>query len=203
MAINYGSPLPALVALGVLSHLAVFIRIDSISRGPLLGLTLLITPSILYSALCYFMAIGYIGIAITTAKWYGCYVAGVLLSMLIYRVFFHRLRHYPGPFIDRLTQLAHVWHVSKRIDHYKRLDKLHKQYGEFVRVGPNMLSIADPAIVNIAHGQTSKFTKGNFYEVAQPLTSLHQMTDPPLHDRRRRHGWDKVSLIADVKYLLI
>ena len=143
MAKNYGSPLPALVALGVLSHITVFIRIDPISKGPLLGLALLITPSIIFSTLCYFTAIGYGGIAITTATWYGSYVAGVILSMLVYRLFFHRLKHYPGPLIDRLTQWSHVWHVSKKIDHYKRLNSLHKQYGDYVRVGPNMLSVAN------------------------------------------------------------
>jgi cytochrome P450 family 628 len=28
------------------------------------------------------------------------------------------------------------------------------------------------------------------YDIGQPMTTLHQMRDRALHDKRRRHGWD-------------
>jgi Holliday junction resolvasome RuvABC ATP-dependent DNA helicase subunit len=54
--------------------------------------------------------------------------------MGIYRVFFHRLRGYPGPFLAKLSQLWRVWR-NLREENYLVLDELHRTYGEYVRVG--------------------------------------------------------------------
>ena len=186
-----GHSLPVLFVLGILSHLAVFIRIKPMVQGPAVALAFLIAPSIIFVTLRYLTITGLYSAATATTIWYGSYIAGVLVSMLAYRTFFHRLRHYPGSRLASLTQFHHVWNTKDRIDHYSYIDKLHKQYGDFVRIGPNLLSIADPAIVNIVYGPTTKFTKSDWYDVGSPVISLHQMRDNTLHDRRRRHGWDK------------
>lgn len=186
-----GRPLPVLFALGILSHLSVFVRMKPMVHGPAVALAILIAPSIIFVTLHYLSSLGLYSAASSTTVWYGAYMAGVLLSMLAYRTFFHRLSHYPGPRLAGLIQFHHVWNIKDRIDHYKYVEKLHKQYGDFVRIGPNLLSIADPAIVNIVHGPTTKFTKSDWYEFGSPVISMLQMRDFTLHDRRRRHGWDK------------
>lgn len=191
MDVIRGHPLSMLFALGVLSHLAVLIRIKPMVQGPPLALAVLSAPSIIFVTLRCLTTAGLYSVATATTIWYGSYMAGVLVSMLAYRTFFHRLRHYPGPRLASLTQFHHVWNIKNKIDHYKYVDKLHKQYGDFVRIGPNLLSVADPAIVNIVHGPTTKFTKSDWYEFGSPVISMQQMRNSTLHDRRRRHGWDK------------
>ena len=127
------------------------------------------------------------------------FVTGLFLSMLIYRVFFHPLKDYPGPFMAKITQWHHVFSIINKNDNYMRLHKLHQQYGEYVRVGPNLLSIADPDIVEITHETKSRFKKSTWYDVGQPLTTLHQMRDQQLHDKRRKGWWEKAFVMKSVR----
>lgn len=62
------------------------------------------------------------------------YLVGLFGSIAIYRLFFHRLRHFPGP---RLAALTKLWHVYKCRDsrNHLVLDALHKKYGTIVRTG--------------------------------------------------------------------
>lgn len=41
---------------------------------------------------------------------------------------------------------------------------LHREYGDFVRIAPNHISIADPVAVLQIYGHKSGFLKGPFYE---------------------------------------
>lgn len=57
-------------------------------------------------------------------------------SMVLYRVFLHRLRKFPGPFWASVSKL---WHVRMCIQtssqNHLVLDDLNKKYGDFVRTG--------------------------------------------------------------------
>jgi hypothetical protein len=109
--------------------------------------------------------------------------------MLIYRAFFHRLGSFPGP---PLAKLSKFWHVAQlgKLDNYKRLDRWHIQYGDFVRIGPSELSIVHPDAVEAIMGARSTCTKGPWYDGGNPLVSMHQCRDRALHDKRRR-VWDR------------
>lgn len=65
-------------------------------------------------------------------------IAGYLLAMfssiVIYRVFFHQLKNFPGPGWARITKIWHAWKARHR-QNYLLLEKLHHQYGDFVRTG--------------------------------------------------------------------
>ena len=64
------------------------------------------------------------------------FLVSLFSSIGIYRVFFHRLRRFPGPFLARVSKLWHVWKcVKSRSQNHIVLDELHKQYGDFVRTG--------------------------------------------------------------------
>lgn len=52
------------------------------------------------------------------------------------------------------------------------------------------LSITDPAAVDLIYGPRSKCSKGPEYDGSHPLSSLQEMRDRPLHDKRRRTAWD-------------
>jgi hypothetical protein len=62
------------------------------------------------------------------------YLTSILTSIGVYRLYFHRLRNYPGP---RLAALSKLWLVWKCRDSrcHEVLESLHKQYGAFVRTG--------------------------------------------------------------------
>ncbi|PVH68975.1 cytochrome P450 [Cadophora sp. DSE1049] len=46
---------------------------------------------------------------------------------------------------------------------------LHDKYGPIVRVGPNHVSVSDPAMIPIIYGISSKFTKTSFYTLLAPF----------------------------------
>lgn len=64
----------------------------------------------------------------------GTYAIALFISMTIYRVFFHRLRKFPGPFLASVTKLWHVFHTLSSQNHVL-LNYLHDKYGDFVRTG--------------------------------------------------------------------
>jgi hypothetical protein len=70
-----------------------------------------------------------------TTTFYSCYLGGIYTSLLIYRLFFHRLHHFPGPFGAKAGGLWHVAHLAGKFDNYKHLGRMHAKYGDFVRVG--------------------------------------------------------------------
>lgn len=63
-----------------------------------------------------------------------CYSIGLFSSLLIYRVFFHRLHRFPGP---RLAKVSKLWNVVKasKSTNFRLMEDLHDRYGDFVRTG--------------------------------------------------------------------
>lgn len=55
-------------------------------------------------------------------------------SIIVYRLFFHRLRRFPGPTLARVSKLWHVIKLSQK-PNFRLLDELHDKYGDFVRIG--------------------------------------------------------------------
>lgn len=72
---------------------------------------------------------------ISSLTW-SCLVISLFSSILIYRAFFHPLKGFPGPFNARLSKF---WSLKKVVDSklrwWKILDRLHEQYGDYVRTG--------------------------------------------------------------------
>ena len=62
------------------------------------------------------------------------YCGALFCSILVYRIFFHRLRGFPGP---RMAKVSKLWNVFKaaRSNNYQLLEDLYHRYGEFVRTG--------------------------------------------------------------------
>jgi tryprostatin B 6-hydroxylase len=65
---------------------------------------------------------------------FGAFLLSLFASMTIYRLFFHRLRHFKGPLGARISKIWHVWHVRHSQNHLV-LDNLQQKYGTFVRTG--------------------------------------------------------------------
>jgi hypothetical protein len=60
---------------------------------------------------------------------------GLLTSIGIYRLLFHRCRKFPGPFSAKLTRFYAAKLSAKDVQYYKELAKMHCKYGDFVRTG--------------------------------------------------------------------
>ncbi|POR38861.1 Cytochrome P450 [Tolypocladium paradoxum] len=118
------------------------------------------------------------------------YIAGLYLSMLLYRAFFHRLSKYPGPFLARLTNFYITALSMKKLHLFEEVQKLHVQYGDYVRLGPSELSIADPEAVQTIYGTQSPTSKGPWYTLLEPRTPLFMARDKREHARRRK-VWDQ------------
>ncbi|OOF94575.1 hypothetical protein ASPCADRAFT_26369, partial [Aspergillus carbonarius ITEM 5010] len=125
-----------------------------------------------------------ISISVTTG-----YLVSLLSSITIYRAFFHPLRHFPGPFGARISKLWHVWQVRDS-KNYRVLDNLHTQYGDFVRTGPNELTIFHPDIFMTIDGPKSTCIKAEWYDLLHPKLSLVTSRDKTTHAARRRQ-WNR------------
>lgn len=86
----------------------------------------------------------------------------LVLTILIYRIFFHPLRPVPGPLIARCTPLW-IWYHSYIGDECSVVDALHQRYGPVVRVAPNEVSIADGAALAPIYTQKGGFLKASCY----------------------------------------
>ncbi|PWY84975.1 cytochrome P450 [Aspergillus heteromorphus CBS 117.55] len=179
---------------GVVMHHGVFIH----------GEWHLQAPSILVGHVSVFAVLL---LASTRSSW--LLIAGYLLSLFasitIYRLFFHPLRHFPGPLGARISKLWHVWQARK-CKNFLVLDALHAQYGDFVRTGmshpphitrgitnrpgPNELTIFHPDIYIALDGPKSHCIKAEWYDLLHPRQSLVTTRDKAIHAARRRQ-WNR------------
>ena len=68
-----------------------------------------------------------------------CFLGGFLCSMIIYRLFLHPVKSFPGPTAARVTSL---WVIKQNVPDLKlyiKLRSLHDQYGDFVRIRKSRL----------------------------------------------------------------
>jgi len=85
------------------------------------------------------------------AKMLATVVAIAVLAFIIKRVYFHPLSNIPGPKLAALTSLYYTFHEFRGDRHFF-IDKLHRKYGEIVRIVPSYVSCADPAAIKEIYG---------------------------------------------------
>lgn len=116
---------------------------------------------------------------------------GYQIARYVYNIFFHPLRHFPGPKINAASNLPYVSsQLRGELQHY--IVELHEQYGEVVRVLPNELSFSSADSWKDIYGHRKagqpgldKFTQ--FY--GHPFSNGVQdivMSDDVTHSRMRR-----------------
>lgn len=121
--------------LGIISHLSILSKEIDSSGGSLLVA----------------FGLGWLGLATTWANTFNlgfqdgalkasiacsCFIAGLLTSTSIYRLMFHRLRNFPGPWGAKLSRF-YAFSMVKASDfkYHLHVESLHRQYGDFVRTG--------------------------------------------------------------------
>lgn len=119
--------------------------------------------------------------------------AGLVLSILVYRVFFHRLHRFPGPFAAKVSRAYAARASANKLQMHLATQRLHDQYGDFVRTGPRHLSILRPSAIPAIYGPATKCVRSPWY-AATPGglndLSLLQLRDPETHKRRKKH-WER------------
>ncbi|RDI80739.1 hypothetical protein Vi05172_g9168 [Venturia inaequalis] len=119
---------------------------------------------------------------------------------MIYNVFFHPLRKYPGPMIAAATPLYYAYSVMKgrQASHNSAL---HAKYGEVVRVKPNELSFISESVWKDVYmnrqgqPQMEKARRDHFL----PHPGIFNITNAPddVHSRQRRavsHAFSEKAL---------
>ena len=85
-------------------------------------------------------------------------LAVVVVGYLLSNYFNHGLNKYPGPALARFTDWWRFFDVLGRRPDITHL-KLHRQYGDVVRLGPNTLSFANPRALKTIYGLNKGFVK--------------------------------------------
>jgi cytochrome P450 len=113
----------------------------------------------------------------------GCFTAAIFSSIVVGRLF--RLRDFPGP---RLAGASKLWHSLQCLDgkNYRVLHKLHQQYGDFVRTGPNEITVFDPEVLVRLDGPGNRTQKSAWYDFLMPDVGVTTIRHKPFHDQRRR-----------------
>lgn len=110
-----------------------------------------------------------------------------LLTLIIYRLYFHPLSSFPGPFPARITRWYDVYHAYRGDKHINFL-RLHEKYGTVVRFSPNSLAINDPAALKAIYGHGANVRKSDFYRGfrAHPAAISTLLATEKVHHTKKR-----------------
>lgn len=130
-----------------------------------------------------------------------------VLSVIIYRIWFHPLAKYPGPFLAKFTDIYPIIAMFRMIRLHWQYDML-KTYGSPVRVSTNQLFFSDLKSWGDIYGQSSNPCPKDpgFYGpfTATGATSVFNETDKTEHARVRRllsHAFSLNALLEDEPFV--
>ncbi|KAI8944033.1 cytochrome P450 [Xylaria longipes] len=116
----------------------------------------------------------------------GMVLMGIVLSVIIRRLFFNPLAKIPGPWYTNWTDVILKIKTLKGIGPLY-IDQLHKQYGPVVRVGPNEVDVIDIPTVKKIHRVKADFVKTDFYKgVPYGKENIVNTQDTDFHRRHRK-----------------
>ncbi|KAI2824446.1 hypothetical protein CBS147343_2314 [Aspergillus niger] len=135
------------------------------------------------------------GLLTTTLTYLSQHIPSILFTILI----IHLARNYfkpglsriPGPFFAKITNLWRFVDVARgraEVTHYQ----LHQKHGEYVRLGPNVVSVWNVEALKVIYGITRGYKKTAFYRVQQqlvkgkPTRTLFTTLDEDLHAKIKR-----------------
>lgn len=95
---------------------------------------------------------------------------------LVYNVFFHPLRNFPGPLLNRASKIPWViMHVSGNKPHVYQ--EMHDKYGPVIRAAPDMLNFTDPKAWKDIYGFRTD-AKGNHEEMPKARVFYNATGEP-------------------------
>ncbi|GLB40144.1 putative cytochrome p450 [Lyophyllum shimeji] len=182
-SLSYRDAVLSVIGAGLLTHF-IFKRTETHEPLHLVALLLGFPAALTFLLLRYFSS--FLGAIAAT---FFIFWATLATSILTYRLSpWHPLARYPGPFLCRVSKLYFAF-LSLRGKQHTYYARLHEQYGDVVRVGPNELSFRDADAIAPMMGPQG-LAKGPFWdgripeaETTKPLIALRDKTE---HTRRRR-----------------
>ncbi|TLD03502.1 uncharacterized protein PgNI_11563 [Pyricularia grisea] len=111
-----------------------------------------------------------------------------LLSISIYRLFFHPYARYPGPFLAKLTSWYSVYHTYIG-DLHTDVYECHCKYGDIIRYGPNRIVINTVPAWKAIYGHGSNVAKSKAYLRMSLVPGAHNTIgtlDDHKHGKKRR-----------------
>ncbi|PQE14972.1 cytochrome P450 protein [Rutstroemia sp. NJR-2017a WRK4] len=178
------------VVSGVTSHLTVFIWGEWRLWTWLVICTYLFLAFLVFSVRKLVLGFPLLEAATWILEFGAVHITALFSSIVIYRVFFHRLRKFRGPFWASVTKFWHVWKCRTSQNHLV-LDEVRAQYGNIIRTGPNELTIFDPSAPSTFNdGFNNPCTRPAWYDFLYPLQALISMREKKRHIVRRRI-WDR------------
>ncbi|KAJ0160184.1 Isotrichodermin C-15 hydroxylase, partial [Colletotrichum tanaceti] len=124
-----------------------------------------------------------------------------LISRVVYNVYFHPLRRYPGPKAYAATRIPLTRMLTSGKAH-KTIAELHAQYGPVVRLGPDMIEWADPRAFKDLMGHSKGGGSGgeNYRDPINARYRPHSIINANREDhaRMRRvlaHGFSAQSMV--------
>lgn len=138
------------------------------------------------------------------------YYLGALFIAIIYRIIDQKrkdqLGKFPGPLPAAWTNVFRLFDALFGMHRVPSLIGLHEKYGDVIRLGPRVLSFAQPQAVKDIYGTDKSYPKSAFYWTAaavakgRPNPSLFSSLDETWHDRLRRSVQPAFNLSALVQY---
>jgi hypothetical protein len=128
--------------LGVLSHRLYFIHGEHHLQAPMYLKVWVLSSIALVSTVCFANTLehGYdkFEASIDSLRVFGLlnlsYFGPLFTSVVIYRLFEHRLKDFDGPRMAAATKLWHFWNILFTSNN-RLLDQLHYKYGRIIRTG--------------------------------------------------------------------
>ncbi|KEY68850.1 hypothetical protein S7711_03790 [Stachybotrys chartarum IBT 7711] len=167
----------AAVVLGLTLHHFVFRKGEWHLQAPTLFALWILSHPLLFIIELVLGASSPVASAWNTLYTTGCFTAAIFGSIASYRLFFHRLAAFPGPTLAKVSKL---WHTVKCSDskNYLVLGELQKQYGDFVRTGPNEITSFLPEALYMLDGPGNKNIKSDIYDFLVPYEGVSSIPLP-------------------------
>ncbi|KAF3112358.1 hypothetical protein TWF103_003148 [Orbilia oligospora] len=104
-------------------------------------------------------------------------VIGYLVLTAIYELYFSPLSKIPGPWYAAVSRLWLIYRSLRGGVIFTAYD-LHKQYGPYVRMSPNEISVAEIESVRKIHAPSDPYEKAGFYKtIGKGFKTIFVLTD--------------------------
>jgi hypothetical protein len=113
----------------------------------------------------------------------------VVAAFLLNNKYWKGLNKYPGHWAAGYSNWWRLWDVKKR-NHQWTTIALHRKHGDVVRLGPNVLSFADPKAIKTIYGLNkgvskvccgNKLQKGHALIFSSPTSTLFKAQSPKVN----------------------
>ncbi|KAI2638933.1 cytochrome P450 [Hypomontagnella submonticulosa] len=116
-------------------------------------------------------------------------IAGYILVVGVYRLYFSPLAKIPGPKIAALTTWYNAYYdLWQRGQYVWVVEEMHRKYGPVVRIRPDVVHINDPAFIEKVYSQSPKHRRERYWTVLRTFQadgSILATRDHDLHRKRR------------------